>query len=79
MKSWRRVFVVAAQGEGSKMSTPASVVTTHHLGILYSAETDMLQGLKGIPAEDGSVNHSRRESRHSDLEIGRYLRPVFTC
>lgn len=52
--------------------------TTHHLGILYLAETDKLQCLKGIPAEDESVSHSRRESRHSDLEIGRYLRPVFT-
>lgn len=28
MKSWRRVFVVAAQGEGSKMPTPASA--DHH-------------------------------------------------
>lgn len=71
--------MVAAQGEGSKMPTPASVVTTHHLGILYLSETDKLQGLKGIPAEDESVSHSRRESGHSNLEIGRYLRPVFTC
>ena len=72
MKSWRRVFVVAAQDEGSKMPTPASAATTHHLSILNSAETDKIQGLQGIPAEDESVRHTLRESRHSNREMGRY-------